>query len=344
MKIPSKEIPQADELGVVAEVVVAVAAGATTYQEIAAAIGYVERQGRYYRLAAEILGLTRSVHSNTSALTPFGVQWVAASPADRQLMLAHAVLQCRIFQRVIPFIESKPQGVTRNQLLTFLQDVASLGAPSMAGRRVASVIHWLSEIGVIRQEGNRYLLNALPASVPFIDYSASEGEPLLPSAYGLSDYVDHERVAKERLGVSVVLVDQAKLERANHSHDALVRLVATKLKASGSIPKVGKVIDLAATVAGFGHYIFEMKSITATNSRSQIRAAISQLYEYRYIEQVPDAILVLVLESKLSAAEAWMHDYLITDRDVLILWSGDGNLYCPSALLPKLSFLNPIAI
>jgi hypothetical protein len=53
MKIPSSKIPQADMLEDVLSVASAVNQGARTFQDIATYIHKVERQGRYYRLAAE---------------------------------------------------------------------------------------------------------------------------------------------------------------------------------------------------------------------------------------------------------------------------------------------------
>ena len=228
--------------------------------------------------------------------------------------------------------------------MIFLEDVADLGGPTMAGRRVATITHWLVETGLVKQIGIRYLIDKLPADVPFVDYTNAVAEPLLPVKYGLSDYQQHEETFKQRLGTTTVLVDQAKMERANKSHNELIKLVATRLKAVGSVPKVGKLIDLAATVSGAGQFIFEMKSTTPDNARSQIRHGISQLYEYRYIEQAKDAHLVLVLEKAFETPDAWMRDYLTEDRNVLVLWDGDGNLYCPTKTAPKLAFLQPIAV
>lgn len=343
MKICSDEIPQADKLHEVADVAAAVAAGATTFQEIATHIGKVERQGRYYRKAAEIIGFTRSVGLNYSEITPLGASWVAADATNRRQILVQAVLGTRLFQRLIPFLESHPQGVTRGQLMAFLNNVADLGKPSMVQRRVATFTHWLIECGLVREVGLRYLLNPLPAYVPYVDYSLNEMEPLLPTAYGLTDYTTHEQIYKQRQGQTTYLVDQAKMERANVSHRALLNLVAARVKATGSVPKVGKLIDLAAVHSG-QKFIFEMKSTTPENTRSQVRQGISQLYEYRYIEQAQDARLVLVLENPLAGETSWMRDYLLQDRNVLVLWDGDGNLYCPASSQVDLGFLNPVAV
>jgi hypothetical protein len=64
-------------------------------------------------------------------------------------------------------------------------------------------------------------------------------------------------------------------------------LVASKIRDTGAIPKRNRYVDLSALVND-EFYLFEMKSSTDGNAHTQVRRAISQLYEYRYIQQVPD--------------------------------------------------------
>ena len=71
MKIKSNNIPQADVLEDIIKTVIAVSKGAKTFQEIAKYIDKVERQGRYYRRAAEMLGFIKNT-GNTSYLTELG--------------------------------------------------------------------------------------------------------------------------------------------------------------------------------------------------------------------------------------------------------------------------------
>jgi Holliday junction resolvase len=102
----------------------------------------------------------------------------------------------------------------------------------------------------------------------------------------------------------------------------LTDLVAAKLRKAGSIPKNNKYVDLSA-VWGDDLYSFEMKSTTDQNIHSQIRRAISQLYEYRYLQQVPAAKLVIVVENPPPQEKKWIVDYIVQDRKVLITWDGD---------------------
>src|SRR5262244_1475957 len=60
------------------------------------------------------------------------------------------------------------------------------------------------------------------------------------------------------------------------------------------------------------------KSISAENWLSQIRSAVSQLYEYRYIHELKQAKLCLVLSS--PPPEQWIISYLEEDRSIHLCW------------------------
>ncbi len=136
-----------------------------------------------------------------------------------------------------------------------------------------------------------------------------------------------------------VLVDAKSKERANESHAMLTKLVAAKVRAAGAIPKRNALVDLAAEV-GQSDYLFEMKSTTDKNPRSQVRRAIAQLYEYRYLQKLPTAQMVVVIERPLPAELNWMVDYVVNDRKLLIAWDGDGRtLHFPDSIRERLRFL-----
>lgn len=75
-----------------------------------------------------------------------------------------------------------------------------------------------------------------------------------------------------------------------------------------------------------------MKSCNSDNVISQIRKAVSQLYEYRYrydheFPQESTLLCVVVQEQPYD----WYLDYLINDRDINVIWlEGDINLACSS--------------
>ena len=100
MRIPSKDVPQADRLRDVIRLVDAVGRGATTYQDMAAAIQKVGRQGRYYRRAAEILGFVHRVDKNHAMLTTTGWAVVNSTGDDRRRLVKDAVLKSDVFRHV----------------------------------------------------------------------------------------------------------------------------------------------------------------------------------------------------------------------------------------------------
>jgi hypothetical protein len=105
------------------------------------------------------------------------------------------------------------------------------------------------------------------------------------------------------------------------------------------MPQRCNLVDLATRISETP-FIFEMKSTGATNIRSQVRRGISQLYEYRYLQNAPDAKLVLVIEKPFAKEDAWMHDYLVRDLGILLAWDGDRkHLHCSESQREFLDFL-----
>ncbi len=145
--------------------------------------------------------------------------------------------------------------------------------------------------------------------------------------------------ARSAQGYIASQIDAAARERADTAHQMLMNCVADRIRRARAIPKQNRYIDLSATINN-SHYLFEMKSTTAANTHSQVRKAISQLYEYRYIQQASDARLVVVIENPVPRDKRWLIDYVVNDRQLLIAWDGDRtNLHCPEGLRQELSFL-----
>jgi hypothetical protein len=143
----------------------------------------------------------------------------------------------------------------------------------------------------------------------------------------------------EAKGYLNVLIDDAARERADGAHQMLMELVASKIRRKGSIPKNNKYIDLSAAIRD-DLYLFEMKSTTDGNVHGQIRRAISQLYEYRYLQQLPAAKLVIVIENPPPREKKWIVDYVVKDRKLLIAWDGDHKtLKFPAENGAELEFL-----
>ncbi len=207
----------------------------------------------------------------------------------------------------------------------------------MVHRRASSYIQWMRAFGLADIRQGNLVLQVLPAAVPIINFTADE-EPLFPTRCELREYEARAREFRQRNQTMTVLVDQARRERAVNSHRMLTDLVAARLRAAHAIQKANRYIDLAAKVTG-DNFVFEMKSTTATNVQAQVRRGLSQLYEYRYLQKIEQAKLVLVIENPLPRPLSWIEPYLRTDRNVLLVWDGNNRLYCSDEVRRELSFL-----
>jgi hypothetical protein len=337
MKIPSADIPQADKLSEIVQLVESVARGAETFQDFAVEINKVDRQGRYYRRAAEIIGLIKNF-KNRSELTPLGKELIKTPQHQRGTFIQKAVLGATIFQRLIPFLERHPRGVSRTKLRQFITEVANLGGEETARRRMSTIINWLETLNFIRKQPNGDLIleSRTFAQAPVVEFSIEE--PLVPKANNLKEYETVVARVKNAGEAITLLRDQAKSERANEEHRNLVNLVAARVRRAGAVPKSNQFVDLAAFVDE-RPFIFEMKSISAENTRPQIRGGISQLYEYRYLQNTSEAILVLVVSKALPKAVAWMLDYIEQDRKIRLLWDGNDQLFGSQETRKELAFL-----
>lgn len=339
-RITSRDLPQADRLESVLLTVVAVGSGARTDMEIANRIPGIEgddRQGRYYRNAAEMLGFI-SNQRNNATLTQKGMLLLDNPTLTNPLFIA-SVLNLEIYQKLLPFMELYPEGLTRQEILDYLQSIADQGiGPSMIPRRISTIIAWPRALGFLRQTDNGRLQfqNNLSGDIPVFEIQ-DDDQPLLPVTGGLSEYHEIEQRTSRAHQEIAYFKDQAKLERATNAHIALVNLVSQRIRQNGGIPKSNQLIDLAVRLDQ--DYIFEMKSTTDANVRSQVRKGMSQLYEYRYLQNRPDAKLILVVEKPLGASQSWMLDYMETDRAINLVWDGNDELYGSDKTRNELGFL-----
>jgi hypothetical protein len=143
------------------------------------------------------------------------------------------------------------------------------------------------------------------------------------------------------IGPYQISVDKQKLDWANDEHKRTLYILSKALDNIGYIVEINRSID-AFTRLKSGPAIFEVKSITEENELGQARAALAQLYEYRYRHNYPGASLWLVFSMKPSTD--WLVEYLAGDRDINVLWVESGQLAGPSLhLLNKSTSRGPIA-
>ena len=141
MKISITQVPQADELSKVVTTVEAVYNDYKTDQKIADYVGFTDRQGRYYRLAAEILGLLEN-DNNNATLTQLGEELIVLDDENRLKKIRTLLKQNILFEKVLNKIESEERGLSRLQILSFLSDLID-GAESTIHRRYSTIVNWL---------------------------------------------------------------------------------------------------------------------------------------------------------------------------------------------------------
>lgn len=148
MKLSITQVPQADELSKVIATAEAVYSGCKTDQQIADYIGFTDRQGRYYRLAAELLGLLENLNNNAT-LTPTGEELIVLDDENRLKKIRTILKGNALFSTVLNRIESEEDGLSRMQILSFLSELIE-GAASTIARRYSTIINWLVNASLVK--------------------------------------------------------------------------------------------------------------------------------------------------------------------------------------------------
>jgi len=335
MIIESREIPQANTLSSVVQAITNIGNGARTDEEIIQNIPNIgsDRQGRYYRLIGELLGLVNNVQNNAT-LTETGVN-VFTNPTIQNPYLINGILNMKIFQIVLPIIELRG-GVTHQDLVDYLVELEIPLSYSTIDRRVSSLLAWLRELNIVIKETNIFRIQNMISPLTNT-FQVNDNIPILPASATLQEYQTVEERVSSANEIITSYRESARMDRAINAHRDLVNLVAERIRLAGGVPKSNQFIDLATTIDR--DFIFEMKSTTTGNVISQVRKGISQLYEYRYLENKPDASLVLVVENPLANGESWILDYMETDRNIHLVWDGNDNLYGSQNTRDQLGFL-----
>lgn len=96
--------------------------------------------------------------------------------------------------------------------------------------------------------------------------------------------------------------------------------------------KENRLIDAYAQLTS-GPAIFEVKSITTSNEKAQIRSAVGQLLEYRYLHDIPRASLWVVFSSEPVGKQ--MVNFLRDDQSTRVVWKSGTTLIGPDLGLLK---------
>jgi hypothetical protein len=334
MAFSTEDFPQADKLDQVGMVAQAVSKGHRSFDAIEDFIGLESegRQGRYYRKAAELLGLVTN-RANRATLTDRGAEYVKLSTREeRRAFLAHCLSENELFKAVTKYVaDHRP---TQSQLSSHIVSIYP-GAENTARRRVSSVMAFLTDSGLAVSRGGRYVPGASGGG-PLIEETEDEeglyGKPVETNP-GTGQPVVRE-------GTYTVEVDAAKQERANFTHKRLVTGKAVFLKSRDLPANSNKSIDLYSK-SGAATVLYEMKSLDAGNFVAQVRRAISQLYEYRYAFRAPEARLCVVTSGYPEKRSKYYLKYLQEDRQIAYVWTEDFEAFQCEA--PSKALLGPFS-
>ena len=156
---------------------------------------------------------------------------------------------------------------------------------------------------------------------------------------GFKSYTRKNKKAESTDSSIVSIYPLSKQTIASGEHDRILNILSQILSANGIELKESKHIDGFCETIDGNVGIFEVKSTNDKNELSQIRSAVSQLYEYRYLYKLAEASLWIVLSK--SPDLDWVTDYLLHDRKINVLWIDKGKLAGPSIKQLKDSFKCP---
>lgn len=309
------DFPQADRLEQVGKVALAIAQGNHADKEIEAFIGLdsAGRQGRYYRSAAEVLGLIFN-QQNYAVLTPLGEEFATLKSASARMdFLARCLVETPVFHEALLYIHQ--HNPSDNQLKLWFRHFYP-GAEVTANRRFHTFTSYLRDAGLLQSSVSKNQLKK---------YVGNVIKQSLPPTKGLTGRKRKQSPPPSNAqGVIRVDVDAQKRERANQIHWKLIDVKSSFLDARNLEPLANEHIDLFADDQG-DIILYEMKSVGSKsgNLLAQVRKAVAQLYEYRYIYKEPNAKLCIVTNHEIAKKDDWLIDYLSKDRLIAYEWTTD---------------------
>lgn len=325
LRLSTREIPQADTLENVTDVVLFVSKGYDTYQMLAKKLGVTERQGRYYRLAAELLGFVKNFRSrNRSVLTPLGQKLLNATNTEKWDILFAQVFNIPAVQSVIGILATSDGSASRKELSSSLLQVVDDSTQVMMDRRLVTILSWLETLGIVAKSGHIVRLANLPNSVEKIEIRDPR-MPVLPRV----DRPELFREVSTRTmlyeGKILSQIERARKERTNSVHERLRSAMAQRIRSHGVIPTFNPYVDLAVRMNGFSH-IIEAR-VLDLDEGYEIQNALSQLMEYRDIQCSPSARIVLLVNRPLRGEDAFSRlDYLHREKAAYLVWNEQDSL------------------
>jgi hypothetical protein len=139
-RIGTKDVPQANSLHRVCNLIALVDEGIDDKQELTRQLGLVARELDYYKHAARILGFAH-FDPPEFYLTQGGKSYLMGlRPKEKRRMLANAVREATVFRELVA--EAREEELTKGKVTAFLQERAGLNRTT-AQRRADTIIAWL---------------------------------------------------------------------------------------------------------------------------------------------------------------------------------------------------------
>ncbi|EHU1922620.1 hypothetical protein AXE41_RS12545 [Acinetobacter baumannii] len=147
MSLETSDFLQADDINKVFRVVEAVSAGLITDEQIENYLGLnsKSRQGRYYRLAAEKIGLIINSENNAS-LTTTGQFFINSSLNERAILAQNLIASLPVFSQVISHFRGNIP-ININQLNSYFLSIYP-GEASTAARRFSTFMNYIRYLGL----------------------------------------------------------------------------------------------------------------------------------------------------------------------------------------------------
>jgi hypothetical protein len=139
-RIGTKDVPQANSLHRVCDLIALVDQGIDDKQELTRQLGLVARELDYYKHAARILGFAH-FEPPEFYLTQSGKAYLMGlRPEEKRQLLANAVREAAVFRELLA--EAKESELNKERVTAFLQERAGLNRTT-ARRRADTIVAWL---------------------------------------------------------------------------------------------------------------------------------------------------------------------------------------------------------
>lgn len=158
MAFSLSQIPQADRLDKVIFTVKAINDGENTDVKIAAAIEFSDRQGRYYRHAAELLGFVKNERNN-AVTTEAGRELAEADSESKLNLIRKAIYKNDLFKQIIGFFKEQKKPVNEDEVTQFVLSITETSTHSTIPRRIKTIISWLLYLDILTEVEDGYQLN-----------------------------------------------------------------------------------------------------------------------------------------------------------------------------------------